>query len=293
MNLSVFEVNYPGVPVPPAISNSYWDLVNLTLNSPYEPGSGSITYSGLPLWCGSTDQTLQQGPSLNYYNSSMYPYTDVPPGILYDQSALQQVAWIMNNIFVGETSPDPTATYTWNNVTYPGGLGPACSGPITAGDYQQAMWILVTDPLSTPQPAQQCRTNLYNPCDSVTPQNPNGCNVAFILDAAFSAVPRGNNYTVSSSTCGGVHPHIPVVVQPSPSIPSSSPIPQPLIMDVDLIKWGANCTCASGPTGPPGGAPLHEADFAAASHNPSMQHPAPQAVSLRNAALAPAPLDSD
>lgn len=90
---------------------------------------------------------------------------------------------MMNNIFVGQTTPTPGTNYTWNGFTYSG-----CSTtPITASDYQQALWVLVgsTAGATCNQPGglgTQCGTGL---------QTLNPCNVAFILDSAFAAVPKG------------------------------------------------------------------------------------------------------
>jgi hypothetical protein len=189
----------------------------------------------------STNNTLSGG---NYPNGALYPYNMVPPGIVNNAAGdLNQVAWIMNNIFVGKTTPTPSTNYTWNGYTYSG----CSSTPITAFDYQQASWIIVGS-----NSGETCNTagGLGTPCANGLPSGqPNACNVAFILDSAFAAVPKGNNYTVPSSTCGGVSPHVPIVVDPQPS---SSPKLQPLIIDAALTDWGVNCSCV----GPPGGAPL-------------------------------------
>ena len=253
-----FDVSFSG------FSQSYWKLHNLTLDSQYLPGSGQQTYSGLPTWCVSTGLTLSNG---NYPNSSLYPYNMVPPGIVTNAAGdLNQIAWMMNNIFVGQTTPVSGTNYTWNGTVYPN-----CSTTaITAQDYQQAVWIIVGSSASNTcnvagSLGTQCAIGLQGP------PNLNACNVAFILNSAFAAVSKGcvpalgiaaclridasailisdnsrycrNNYTVPSSTCGGVSPHVPIVVDPNPA---AYPKLQPLIFDAKLTDWGVNCSCVGG-----------------------------------------------
>lgn len=240
LNVSAFDVNFDRSfgNTPP----SYWNLRNLTLTAPYLPGSGQQTYVGLPTWCASVSQTLSDG---DYPGSMLYAYTHVPPGVVTNAAGdLNQVAWIFNNIFVGATTPPPAANYSWNGATYSG----CSSTPVTVSDYQQALWVIVGTNAST-----SCNTAglLNTTCgNGLTSTAINPCNVAFILNSAFGAVPKGNNYTVPSSTCGGVSPHIPIVVNPAKSSPPPMPALQPLIVDANLVDWGANCSCV----GPPGGA---------------------------------------
>ena len=91
---------------------------------------------------------------------------------------------MMNNVFVGVTTPLQNTSYAWNGHVYGPTDTPAslCSPtPITKDDYQQAIWILVTDPASN-LGACSAPGNLGVACTSAGNLSPNACNVAFILD---------------------------------------------------------------------------------------------------------------
>jgi len=82
------------------------------------------TYEG---WCVDTDHTIGQG---SYTAQVFSSYESLPTGLIEYPENLDLVNWILNQGYVGTTSPGGFGTYTY-------------------GDVQRAIWALIEDGQST------------------------------------------------------------------------------------------------------------------------------------------------
>jgi hypothetical protein len=114
------------------------DLVTVKVQYPYPnapsyfPGtmvSGGTSLDGTyDAWCVDTDHTIGQNTG---YTAEVYStYEDLPDGLVDHPENLDLVNWILNQNYVGKSSPGGHGTYTY-------------------GDVQRAIWVLLEDTLST------------------------------------------------------------------------------------------------------------------------------------------------
>jgi len=108
------------------------DQVTMSLTFPYSgaPASFEITIVGDPLtgtyegWCVDTERTIAQG--VTYTANVFSSYELLPAGLVDHPENLDLVNWVINQNFVGQTSPGGYGTYTF-------------------GDVQRAIWTLIDD----------------------------------------------------------------------------------------------------------------------------------------------------
>jgi hypothetical protein len=108
------------------------DQVTMSVAFPYSgaPASFVTTIVGDPLtgtyegWCVDTERMIAQG--VNYTANVFSSYEVLPAGLVDHPENLDLVNWIINQDFVGQTSPGGYGTYTF-------------------GDVQRAIWTLVDD----------------------------------------------------------------------------------------------------------------------------------------------------
>jgi len=154
--------------------------------------SGSLTLDNILTYCIDYDDAIFSYTPYNVTHA--YPYTDViaNPSLasnIEEPDRLNQIAWIINNINVGDIATN---------------LGPYTgAGPITATDIQSAFWALIEAPGKCDNFASLCADSI----DLV-----NVANVYYIYTQALAAVPDGTTYDISQSPL--TYPIIPFVVVP-------------------------------------------------------------------------------
>jgi len=108
------------VQYPQAGGQAYFPNVTVT--------NGGFLNGSYPGWCVDTDNTI--GQNTNYTANVYSSYESLPAGTVEFPENLDLVNWILNQNYVGQTSPNGFGTYTY-------------------GDVQRAIWTLVEDNLST------------------------------------------------------------------------------------------------------------------------------------------------
>eukprot|EP00595_Chromulina_sp_UTEXLB2642_P002982 CAMPEP_0196767510 /NCGR_PEP_ID=MMETSP1095-20130614/41704_1 /TAXON_ID=96789 ORGANISM="Chromulina nebulosa, Strain UTEXLB2642" /NCGR_SAMPLE_ID=MMETSP1095 /ASSEMBLY_ACC=CAM_ASM_000446 /LENGTH=543 /DNA_ID=CAMNT_0042135929 /DNA_START=24 /DNA_END=1655 /DNA_ORIENTATION=- len=175
-------------------------------------------YDGVKAYCIDYEQAVYAYK--NYNESLIYPYNAVAsdPSIavhIDKRERLNQLAWFINNIDVGtEVATGP--------VSYEGVVYDDCS-TITASDAQAFVWAIISDPATCSFPDHLCTESLYDI---------NNCNIAYLIDKAFTAVPEGTLYDDSTD---GVK-NTPIVIVPDGTKQSDQ---------VLLLSIPAQCTCTT------------------------------------------------
>eukprot|EP01035_Chromulina_nebulosa_P019946 gene19946-25912_t len=152
--------------------------------------------------------------------------------------ALNQAAWIVNNVKIGDTASGPqTLLNAATQITY---TYTGC-GTITASQIQAAIWYLVN--------YGKCNADdtTFSCPDSIYTDEPGFfCNVAYIVNKALVFVPEGTDYTVPCECAGDVIEPVIIV----------TPNGQPLLLSATIKDWGYQCSCpANTPSFPPTIAP--------------------------------------
>jgi hypothetical protein len=100
------------------------------------------TYSG---WCVDTEQTITPGST---YTANVYSSYETISGLVDKSENMDLVNWVLNQHYVGQDVQD----------AFPGTL---CTGIITYGDVQRAIWTLIENTQSTSGlgPWEQCRVD--------------------------------------------------------------------------------------------------------------------------------------
>jgi hypothetical protein len=114
------------------------DNVTMKVAYPYSGGpayfptttisGGTTVYGTYYGWCVDTDRTI--GNNTDYTANVYSSYESLPTGLVEYPENLDLVNWILNQNYVGQTSPGGYGTYTY-------------------GDVQRAIWTLVEDQNST------------------------------------------------------------------------------------------------------------------------------------------------
>eukprot|EP01035_Chromulina_nebulosa_P018263 gene18263-23938_t len=154
--------------------------------------SGSFALDNILTYCVDYDDAIFSYTPYNVTHA--YPYTEViaNPALashINEPDRLNQIAWIINNINVGDVAT--------NLGSYTG------AGAITSTDIQSAIWALVEAPGKCDNFASLC-------ADTIT--DVNVANVYYIYSQALVAVPDGTSYDISESPL--TYPIIPFIVVP-------------------------------------------------------------------------------
>eukprot|EP00595_Chromulina_sp_UTEXLB2642_P001994 CAMPEP_0196762074 /NCGR_PEP_ID=MMETSP1095-20130614/1424_1 /TAXON_ID=96789 ORGANISM="Chromulina nebulosa, Strain UTEXLB2642" /NCGR_SAMPLE_ID=MMETSP1095 /ASSEMBLY_ACC=CAM_ASM_000446 /LENGTH=332 /DNA_ID=CAMNT_0042112381 /DNA_START=175 /DNA_END=1170 /DNA_ORIENTATION=- len=206
--------------IPTVLQSTYF--ANPVLNNAYSNVT-LITSDGseymLPVWCLNYYADVQAESVYN--ESSIYPWTEVIAndniaGQILDHARLNQVAWLLNNVEVGELAIGPVFQ---DSVAIEG-----CD-KISVSDIQLAIWALVNVGKCDDFTKLECVQSLINP---------NQCNAAYIYYKALNFVHDGATYNIPS-TCSG-NSIFPVIILPD----SHS---QPLIVSSTIAQWGFQCDC--------------------------------------------------
>ena len=199
--MSSFEASLPSVgsgfsiTQPGAASSDAYVLASLTLN-------GTL-HSGIKAWCVDYAQDISSGYS--YPAPAVYSYTSVvadPALALFVAQPLRlnQLAWLLNNV-------DDDTTVAIGPQSYGGSQYSGC-GALSWSDQQAAFWALVS--------AKGACDNMTSLCtNTLNATAINQCNVAWLWNTAFAAVPDGSNYSVPAAACGARQPIVPVAVVPT------------------------------------------------------------------------------
>ena len=147
----------------------------------------SSSETAQPVWLIDNVQLTKTSTLPEFY---AYTYTLVLANPQVAQIAqpnrLNQIAFLLNNIDVGTSSPTPTAQIWWG-TTYTG-----CTS-ITASDLQAVFWALIQAPGTC-----DLNPNIAGGTKALcqTGITPNTCNVAYMWNLAFENVPDGASYSV-------------------------------------------------------------------------------------------------
>uniref|UniRef100_A0A7S0XEY2 Uncharacterized protein n=1 Tax=Chromulina nebulosa TaxID=96789 RepID=A0A7S0XEY2_9STRA len=206
------------------------EVLEFYVDSPLDTASYTVVHGNFdngigfhfPVWC------------LNYFaeiihhhvynDTSVIPWTaiienpDIAPTIVNSLN-LNQIAWMVNQNYLGSLAIGPQ---TLNTLTFND-----CS-EITVSDLQAAFWYLINYEHCT-----LSETKVF--CDeSLTITDHSQCNIAFVINNAFAAVPLGTTYTIPD-TCDGSTTIVPVILLSERN--------QPLLVASSITDWKYQCEC--------------------------------------------------